>query len=203
MSRYLQFGQVPRKRHIQLRRPAGESLQERGSITSTFSRRRALIVLIRSCTTCVLRRDVRRTELAGRIELQAASELPLATPSSAHGPIARAGDIVTGRIPLMFNEDLVCYRCRPAETQSVLFRNGAADEIIFVQAGQGTVETTFGTLSVSPWRLYRHAAHDHLPIPAGRRSAGRFFDFGMSESRAATGPLLQSRRPADVGSSVL
>ena len=57
----------------------------------------------------------------------------------------------------MFNEDLTCYRFRPAQQQATLFRNAASDEIIFVQQGSGDVLTTYGTLP------YRRG--DYLVMP--------------------------------------
>ena len=96
------------------------------------------------------------------IDLQAAEDLPLRVHHFMTAKMPRGGDFINGRIPLMFNNDLVAYRCRPAEQQSMLFRNSGADEVIFVQQGSGVVETTYGTLALSPWRLHRDAANDDV-----------------------------------------
>ena len=47
---------------------------------------------------------------------------------------------------MMFNEDLTAYRVRPDRQQSEIYRNAAADEVIFIQQGSGVIETTYGRL---------------------------------------------------------
>ena len=67
------------------------------------------------------------------------------------------GDIIHGRTPIFFNADVILHRCRPSKPQEELYRNATADEIIFVQHGQGTLQTMFGVL---PFRPY-----DYIVIP--------------------------------------
>lgn len=86
------------------------------------------------------------TESVGTIELNAVNEQELRHHHLKTADIQRAGDPINARIPMMFNEDLVCYRVRPSEQQSEIYRNGAADEVIFVQQGSGFVDTTYGRL---------------------------------------------------------
>jgi homogentisate 1,2-dioxygenase len=69
----------------------------------------------------------------------------------------RAGDPVTGRVPLLTNSDVTMWRCRPAEPQRELYRNGAADEVLFVHKGRGTLQTMFGVLPFKPF--------DYIVIP--------------------------------------
>ena len=69
----------------------------------------------------------------------------------------RAGDPITGRVPIMGNDDVVISRCRPALPQEELFRNASADEVIFIHHGKGTLHTMFGPL---PFRQY-----DYVVIP--------------------------------------
>ncbi len=69
------------------------------------------------------------------------------------------GDPVKGRRILMFNDDVEIGICRPVEDQSYFYRNGEGDEVVFVHEGQGTIETSFGTL---PYR-----EHDYIVIPRG------------------------------------
>jgi homogentisate 1,2-dioxygenase len=60
------------------------------------------------------------------------------------------GDVISGRVPLMFNADLVMYRCRPAEEQLDLYRNAQANELLFVQRGSGRLLSMFGVLPFKP-----------------------------------------------------
>src|SRR5207248_10204302 len=73
----------------------------------------------------------------------------------------RRGDLYTGRIPILFNQDMTAYRVRPQTSYGDFeyYRNGGADEIIFVFHGGGTVESVFGKL---PYR-----AEDYIVIPRG------------------------------------
>jgi homogentisate 1,2-dioxygenase len=69
------------------------------------------------------------------------------------------GDPVRGRRLLMYNGDVEVAICAPTEPQEYFFRNGEGDEVVFVHAGAGELETTFGTL---PYR-----EHDYIVIPRG------------------------------------
>src|SRR5262249_47805100 len=73
------------------------------------------------------------------------------------GGLKAAGDPVRGRIPLLTNDDVTLYRCRPAEQQVELYRNASADEVIFVHRGQGVLHTMFGPLTFRPF--------DYIVIP--------------------------------------
>jgi homogentisate 1,2-dioxygenase len=73
------------------------------------------------------------------------------------GQLKPAGDPITGRVPMLTNDDVTLWRCRPVQPQTELFRNGAADEVIFVHRGQGVVESMFGVLPFRPF--------DYVVIP--------------------------------------
>src|SRR5204862_98100 len=75
--------------------------------------------------------------------------------------IPRRGDLYTSRIPMLFNQDMTAYRAKPAKAYDKFeyYKNGGADEIIFVFKGGGVVETLFGKL---PYR-----AEDYIVIPRG------------------------------------
>ena len=73
--------------------------------------------------------------------------------------IPAAGDAVTGRRLLMWNDDVEISLCRPAAPMERYYRNGEGDEVVFVHEGEGTVETIFGDLP------YRQG--DYVVIPRG------------------------------------
>ena len=56
------------------------------------------------------------------------------------------GDVVTGRVPLFFNADLTFGVVRPAEPmpETVFYRNGEADELLFVHEGKGRSTASSG-----------------------------------------------------------
>ncbi len=73
---------------------------------------------------------------------------------------------MTGRVPLLVNEDVTLARCRPAEPQAELYRNATRDELLFVHRGSGRLETMFGVLPFRPF--------DYVVIP---RCTTYRFDF--------------------------
>ena len=74
-----------------------------------------------------------------------------------------AGDPVTGRVPLLTNADVTIGRCRPAQPQAELYRNAAADEVLFIHKGRGTLSSDVRRPAVPAVRLRRHPALHHLP----------------------------------------
>ena len=68
---------------------------------------------------------------------------------------------MTGRIPLFFNNDVVMGVVRPADTmpETVFYRNGEADEMLYVHEGSGLLDTVFGPI--------RYGPGDYLVLPIG------------------------------------
>jgi len=157
MHLYKKMGLVPAKRHIKNKRDVSEShlgegiYYEHVLTTEGFDRAYSIVYHLRPPTRIL------ETELVRETQLKEATGLPLRPHHFKTGDMARSGDMISGRIPLMFNDDLVSYRCRPDSAQSMLYRNAAADEVIFVQQGAGVVNTTYGTLP------YRRG--DYIVIP--------------------------------------
>src|SRR5207249_6329918 len=75
--------------------------------------------------------------------------------------IARKGDLYSGRIPILYIQVMTAWRARPEKAHGKFqyYRNGGADEIIFVFKGGGTVESLFGK--------QRYRAEDYIVIPRG------------------------------------
>ncbi len=67
------------------------------------------------------------------------------------------GDPISGRVPLMANDDVILSRCRPNQAQAELYRNADADEVLFIHRGHGMLHTMFGPLPVRPF--------DYVVIP--------------------------------------
>ena len=157
MPNYRRLGNIPAKRHIQLPVTAGAGYKNEGLYyehvvtTQGFSNAYSIMYHTRPPTR------IKSTELAGRVPLKPAEELPLRHHHLQTGQMARGGDPITGRVPIMFNQDLACYRCRPASSQAKLYRNGAADEVVFVNTGGGVVETIYGRVA------YRRGDYVVLP----------------------------------------
>ncbi|MEL7238388.1 MAG: homogentisate 1,2-dioxygenase, partial [Planctomycetota bacterium] len=159
MATYQRRGEIPRKRHIKLPRDKGDSFLNEGLAyehvvtTAGFDRAYSILYHLRPPTR------VKDTVLVGTQTVEAAGDLPLRHHHFETNKIARGGDPITGRVPMLFNDDLIAYRCKPETEQAMLFRNGTADEIVFVFHGGGYVESSFGKLPYGPL--------DYIVLPRG------------------------------------
>jgi homogentisate 1,2-dioxygenase len=155
MPPYLQRGNIPRKRHIAHRREGGHRGEgiyyEEVVTTAGFGRAYSICYHLRPPTRVV------RVEPAGEVPCDVVPQKTLRHHHLKSGQLKPLGDPVTGRVPLLVNDDVILARCRPAKPQAELFRNAEADEIVFVHRGRGTLRTMFGPLPFQPF--------DYVVIP--------------------------------------
>jgi len=155
MPPYLKLGSVPRKRHIEHRREGGfrgEGIYYEEVITTAgFGRAYSICYHLRPPTR------VKKLESAGAAGIELAPEGALRHIHLKTGAIPRKGDVISGRVPLLINADVAMARCRPAQPQTGLYRNAAADEVIFVHRGSGVLHTMLGLLPFKPF--------DYVVIP--------------------------------------
>jgi homogentisate 1,2-dioxygenase len=148
MPPYLRLGSIPRKRHIAHPNVPGfknEGIYYEEVVTvAGFSRAYSLVYHLRPPTRVV------RIEPAGTVSLELDDQPALRHHHLKSRSIPRAGDPITGRQPMMGNDDVILARCRPSEPQAELFRNADADEIVFVHSGRGVLHTHFGPLPFRP-----------------------------------------------------
>ena len=146
MPYYRRLGELPPKRHMQFERPPAESFLNEGLYyehvvtTQGFDRAYSIMYHLRPPTRVV------KTETVGQVAIEPAANPELRHHHLMTQQMPRGGDPISGRVPILFNDDLVCYRVKPESAQSELYRNGAADELIFIQQGSGYLETTYGKL---------------------------------------------------------
>ena len=159
MPTYMKQGTIPPKRHTKLARDKASSFNQEGMAyehvvtTAGFDRAYSIMYHLRPPTR------VRKIESAGFFAFEIAPEQTLRHHHLKTSGMARGGDPIRGRIPLLTNADLTCYRCRPSQPQEMLYRNGASDEVLFVFHGGGVLESSFGRL---PYR-----EDDYIVIPRG------------------------------------
>src|SRR5947209_2476178 len=155
MPFYRQLGSIPRKRHIEHRVSPGyrdEGIFYEEVITvAGFDRAYTIAYHLRPPTR------VAKVEAAGTVMLEQAEVPVLRHHHLKSGKMPAMGNIVTGRVPLLFNADIIRSRCRPGEAQAELYRNAADDEVIFVHKGKGVLYTLFGPLPFKPF--------DYVVIP--------------------------------------
>jgi homogentisate 1,2-dioxygenase len=148
MPPYLRLGSVPRKRHIA--HPNAPGFKNEGIYyeevvgLAGFSRAYSLVYHLRPPTR------VARVEPAGTVPLELAEQPALRHHHLKTRWLPRSGDPVSGRLPLLANDDVILSRCRPEKPQEELFRDADADEIIFVHSGRGVLHTLFGLLPFRP-----------------------------------------------------
>jgi homogentisate 1,2-dioxygenase len=149
MPPYRKLGSVPRKRHIvHPQEPGfrGEGIYYEEVVTTAgFGRAYSICYHLRPPTR------VKHIEPAGAVKIETVEQPALRHHHLKTGGLKPAGDIVTGRMPLLLNQDVILSRCRPAHAQTELYRNADADEIVFVHQGRGTLHTMFGPLPFRPY----------------------------------------------------
>jgi homogentisate 1,2-dioxygenase len=149
------MGSIPPKRHIahpQTPGFRGEGIYyEEVVTTGGFGRAYSICYHLRPPTR------VRHVEPAGIVPVETVAEPALRHHHLKTGQIPVAGDPVTGRVPLLVNDDVTLARCRPGQRQAELYRNATADEVFFVHQSKGAVQTMFGLL---PFKAY-----DYIVIP--------------------------------------
>jgi homogentisate 1,2-dioxygenase len=143
MAYYRQVGEIPRKRHTQFRTPEGGLYAEELMGVEGFSADSALLYH-RHLPTAIVD-AVTVEDSRGKLE----PNLPLKprhfkTQDMAFGDDA---DAVTSRRRLFGNPD-VTIGFVVASAPSPLYRNAAGDELLYVQSGEGVVETIYGAIPV-------------------------------------------------------
>jgi homogentisate 1,2-dioxygenase len=150
---YVQRGQVPPKRHTQFRKPDGTLYAEELFGVEGFTGRASLLYHHTPPTR------THRIEKVRDVVLEAWADAPHRHYLVNTQGVEPSGDAVSGRLPLFFNADVVFGVVRPAEPMTRFYRNGEADEMLFVHEGHGTLETIFGPIAYRPG--------DYLVIPIG------------------------------------
>jgi homogentisate 1,2-dioxygenase len=72
---------------------------------------------------------------------------------------APKGNWITGRRAIVFNDDVAMYTASPKETATFFYRNGGADEVMYVHKGSGLFESVYGNLAFG--------SGDYIVIPRG------------------------------------
>lgn len=153
MPYYRAVGEVPRKRHVQFRRPDGILYAEELMGEQGFSGASALLYH-RNPPTAILEAETWDVGAgAGAVR----PNLPLLPRHFRTHELDRgSSDVVTGRHLLLANDD-VRISSALAEKPSPLYRNAVGDECVYIEEGRAVLESVFGPLEV-------HAG-DYVVIP--------------------------------------
>jgi homogentisate 1,2-dioxygenase len=157
--RYESRGDVPRKRHVQVRRD-GHLLTEEVLGFEGFSGNESILYHLHS--------PCRIADLGAFTPIVHEEWVP---ETHAHRltdgrRLEPMGDPYTGRRTILFNNDVEMSVCVPDGEADYFYRDGEGDEVIFVHEGEGVLETIFGDVPYGP--------HDYLVIPRGTTHRFRF-----------------------------
>ncbi len=176
MPYYRRVGEIPPKRHTQFRNPEGGLFAEELMGEEGFSFDSALLYHRNSPTALVA---IEAVEAEAQ---ELTPNHPLRPRHFRTKNLKGGGDPVTGRHLMMANED-----CRisfvATDQSSHLTKNAMGDELVYIQAGTGTLESAFGRLAFGPG--------DYVVVPASaihRWSVDRPIEALVLETRAHIGP---------------
>lgn len=153
MPSYVRAGSLPHKRHIQFRRPDGGLYAEELFSTRGFESIYSLLYHLRPPTAVLEVRPWRRPQ----VELLAND--PLRNRHFKTAELHPVGDAIESRTPLLGNDDLLISVAQADTPMEYFYRNTGGDELLFIHAGAGVLETQFGDLA------YRE--NDYLIVPTG------------------------------------
>jgi homogentisate 1,2-dioxygenase len=153
MPYYMKLGNLPKKRHVQFRRPDGKLYSEELFGTEGFSGPTSTMYHIHPPTQVTGWKAMYGTK-PEYVERDVMRMRHLRT--KPHPP---KGDPITGRVVLFGNADVEMAVCVPAEQMTYHYKNGQGDECLFVHYGSGTMHTLMGTLKFGP--------KDYIVIPKG------------------------------------
>jgi homogentisate 1,2-dioxygenase len=150
---YHSLGSIPPKRHTQFRQPDGTLYSEELFGAEGFSGHSSLLYHKHPPTT------VLRVEPGAEMVIKPWKEGLLRHHHLLTHAMKPQGDPLSGRVLLMYNDDVQLSLCLPAAPMPYFYRNGEHDEMLFIHEGEGHVQSVFGRLPFQPF--------DYVYIPRG------------------------------------
>lgn len=153
MTYYYKLGEIPHKRHVQFRQSDGSLYHEELMGIHGFSGIQSILYHIHPPTR------VAKVELVEKVAIEYEEQEHLRHRHFRSAEIAKPGDAISSRVPMMGNSDVVLYVARPTEAMSYWYRFAHGDETLFIHDGTGVLESQFG--------LLRYRPGDYVVIPTG------------------------------------
>lgn len=152
MPFYQKRGAIPNKRHIQFRDNSGNLYWEELISREGFSHMYSNVYHTHPPTGVEAVGEMKKINLVAADQTHRHHHIRTANMNSN-------GDAISSRIPLFFNSDLVISKAHVTESMSTLYRNGNADEVLFIHIGSGIFKSNLGNMDLTPG--------DYLVIPRG------------------------------------
>ena len=140
MPRYVQLGELPKKHHIQFRKPDGSLYAEQLFSTRGFSGPMSTLYHHNLPT------EVSSWEDRGSVKPVYLDDEPLRHRHLKTARMKPSGDAISGRIPLMGNQDLEWHQLWVDEQMEHFYKNADGDECLFIHDGEGHMDSLFGTV---------------------------------------------------------
>lgn len=150
---YHSLGTMPRKRHIAFRKPDGGLYAEELMGNHGFVGSSSLLYHVHPPTV------VRATREVTRIPREAASSRELRHRHFRTARVPVGGSPTLDRTLLLFNDEVSLGLVHADRVDAHFFRNAQADEILYVTAGRGVLQSSFGHVAFE--------SGDYLVIPRG------------------------------------
>ena len=152
MPFYQKRGDIPTKRHTQFRDDSGNLYWEELISREGFSHMYSNVYHVYPPTSVEAVGELKKYNLKAVDQTHRHHHIRTANVESD-------GDAISSRIPLFFNSDVVISKAHVKESMKSLYRNGNADEVLFIHTGSGTFKSNFGNMALT--------AGDYLVIPRG------------------------------------
>jgi len=154
MPFYHKLGQIPKKRHVQFRKPDGTLYSEQLVSTEGFSDDYSLVYHTHPPTL------VTQIDEEFSVAPEVAIDKNMQHRSFKGFNVKPEEDYIKSRVPVLINNDVYMSLAAPSKSMNdYFFKNSQASEMIFVHKGNGKLHTMYGKLSFS--------YGDHLIIPRG------------------------------------
>ncbi len=152
MPFYQKRGDIPTKRHTQFRDDSGNLYWEELISREGFSHMYSNVYHVYPPTSVEAVGELKKYNLKAVDQTHRHHHIRTANLESD-------GDAISSRIPLFFNSDVVISKAHVKESRKSLYRNGNADEVLFIHTGSGIFKSNFGNMVLT--------AGDYLVIPRG------------------------------------
>ena len=152
MPFYHKQGKIPPKRHTAFKKEDGSLYYEELVSREGFSGIYSNLYHLQRPTKISKVGELFKQELSKAKTKHRARHITTAS-------LKTTGDVLSARIPLFFNSDVIISVAAVSENMDYCYRNGTVDEVLYIQSGEGKFISNFGNLYVK--------SGDYVVIPRG------------------------------------